>query len=119
MATWVFAMGHLNSLGCRVDDDELCAVILIIKLRSQLCVLYAHGPTLQRLGGLLARLRYRQNLLVPTFFLDEYSGILFQSIFCMNIFGNFVPTFFWMNIREFGSNVWKQILEFASKNSIN
>ena len=31
----------------------LCAVILIIKLRSQLCVLYAHGPTLQRLGGLL------------------------------------------------------------------
>ena len=53
MATWVLAMGHLNNLECRVNDNELCAVILIIKLRSQLCVLYAHGPTLQRLGGLL------------------------------------------------------------------
>jgi hypothetical protein len=49
----VLAMGHLNNLECRVNDNELCAVILIIKLRSQLCVLYAHGPTLQRLGGLL------------------------------------------------------------------
>ena len=72
-------------------------------------MLYAHGPTLQRLGGLLARLRYRQNLLVPTFFLDEYSGILFQSIFCMNI-------------REFCSNlflyeysgIWFQCMETNS-----
>ena len=41
--------------GLKRSKVEELLQIIIIKLRLQLCVLYAHGPTLQRLGGLLGR----------------------------------------------------------------
>jgi hypothetical protein len=39
--------------GLKRSKVEELLQIIIINLCLQLCVLYAHGPTLQRLGGLL------------------------------------------------------------------